>query len=85
MASQFQLGERYFKGEGTAVNFTEAAKWYQKAAESNHADAQFALSSMYQHGIGVTQDNAHAAKWLQAAADHGHTRARDELAKYPAR
>lgn len=72
----FNLASVTFKGEGTAVNFPEAAIWYHKAAESGYADAQFALASMYQRGLGVTQSNTEAAKWLRAAAGQGHTRAR---------
>lgn len=37
--AQYQLGRRYYFGNGVNEKKTEAVKWYQKAAEQNHAEA----------------------------------------------
>src|SRR5262245_37864158 len=37
--SQTNVGEIYERGLGVAPNFTEAAKWYQKAADKGNARA----------------------------------------------
>jgi len=55
--AQFQLGSFYYTGDfGVTKDFTEAIKWYQKAADQNHANMQFPLASAYaQRGV-VEQD-----------------------------
>ena len=35
----FNLAVAYSRGDGTAVNFTEATKWYQRAADMGHTMA----------------------------------------------
>ena len=41
--AQFQLGQKYEKGDGVTQNNQKAADWYSKAAEQGHADAQYHL------------------------------------------
>jgi TPR repeat protein len=65
---QFTLGNSYIGGQGP-INYTEAAKWYRKAAEQGHAKAQSQLGLMYSIGKGVPQDFAEAARWCRAAAE----------------
>lgn len=69
--AQFRLGVAYDQGQGVAKNQSEAAVWYQKAAEQGHAPAQNSLGSMYQFGEGVPQDNIEAVRWYEKAADKG--------------
>lgn len=40
-----------------------AVKWFRKAAQLNHSDAQFQLSGRYAAGIGVEKDDAQALVW----------------------
>jgi len=56
-----------------------AAKWYRKAAEQGHADAQNNLGVMYATGKGVTQNNIEAVKWFRKAAQQGHADAQNNL------
>ena len=58
---------------------TEAAKWYQKAAEQGYAEAQFSLGQCYFYGNGVNKNKFEAAKWYQKAADQGHEAAQEFL------
>ena len=52
-------------------NYTEAAKWYAKAAVQGHALAQMSLGVAYENGQGVEQDYYAAALLYAAAADQG--------------
>ncbi|MBQ0062898.1 MAG: sel1 repeat family protein [Prevotella sp.] len=54
-----------------AKNYTEAAKWFRKAAEQGDADAQYNLGACYYNGYGVTKSYAEAAKWYRKAAEQG--------------
>jgi hypothetical protein len=56
-------------------DYTEAFRWYRKAADQGVAGAQYNLGVMYHHGQGVTQDYAEAARWYRKAADQGHAAA----------
>ena len=46
-------------------------RWYQKAAEQGHADAQFNPGVAYENGRGVKYDYAEAVRWYQKAAEQG--------------
>ena len=60
-------------------NYTEAVKWYRKAAEQGHTRAQFNLGFCYDEGQGVTQDYYEAVKWYRKAAEQGHAGAQNNL------
>jgi TPR repeat protein len=74
----YRKGHSYFVSE----NYTEAVKWYRKAAEQNNADAQNALGVCYHNGDGVPQDYAEALKWYRSAAEQGHARAQNNLGDF---
>ena len=57
----------------------EAAKWYRKAAEQGHREAQYRLGWMLETGRGTEQD-AEAAFWYRKAAKKGHLEAMCALA-----
>ena len=44
--AQFNLGKRYYKGEGVTKDFAEAVRWYRKAAEQGVAEAKIKLNDM---------------------------------------
>lgn len=69
--SQYMLGRAYHYGYGVARNYTEALKWYRKAAEQGQAAAQFFLFSMYSEGEGVPKDIGKAMEWLGRSAEGG--------------
>jgi TPR repeat protein len=48
-------------------------KWYRKAAEQGHANAQCNLGFMYKEGRGVPQDDAESVNWYHKAAEQGYT------------
>ena len=64
----------------------ESAKWYRRAAERGHADAQYILGLMYFEGdMGVPWDDAEAVKWCRRAAEQGHSEAQGILGDIYAR
>lgn len=60
-------------------NYSDAMKWFLKAAEDGHASAQRWLGVMYNIGYGVRSDYAEAAKWFRMAAEQGDADAQDSL------
>ncbi|KAF9435117.1 hypothetical protein BGZ76_006867 [Entomortierella beljakovae] len=68
---QYELGRKFFRGDGVDLNLAEAAENFRKAASRGHAMAQFRLSEMYECGDGVLRDDTKALEWLQKAVDQG--------------
>jgi TPR repeat protein len=52
-----------------AKDEVEAAKWFRKAAEQNHAQAQYSLGWCHTNGQGVPKDEGQAAEWYRKAAE----------------
>lgn len=77
--AQGYLGFLYESGNGVERNYTQAVKWYQKAAEQGHDVAQYNLGLMYHLGKGVQQNDATAVKWFRKAAEQGHQSAQHNL------
>jgi acyl carrier protein len=74
LISQSLFADLYFQ----SGNYTEAAKWYRKAAEQGDATAQCQLGSLYQEGMGVSKDYNEALKWYRKAAAQGFATAQYE-------
>ena len=81
MSSKTKAARQYAK----AVDFynegshEKAIKWYRKAAERGHADAQANLGAMYAIGLRVTKSDTESEKWYRKAAEQGHPIAQDAL------
>ena len=75
-AAQYSLGMRYNLGDGTKQDYTEAARWFSRAAEQGHALAQGALGEYYNYGRGVPADLSKAYFWSYLAFAGG-----DEVSK----
>ena len=72
---QYEIGSSYYdKG-----NYQEAIKWYTKAAENGHRDAQSELGFMYLNGEGVPINKPVALKWLIKAGENGDAMAQQIL------
>ena len=61
-------------------NFSEAAVWFQKAADHGHAEAQLALWHFYSKGYGVEEDIYKAVVFLSKSANLGNAEAQYNLA-----
>ncbi len=79
--AQHNLATMYAIGNGVERNFSEALKWFQKAAEQGIAESQFSLGLAYLKGDGINQNLNEAAKWYQMAAEQGFARAQNGLAE----
>lgn len=56
------MGDYYYYGKGTVVNYHTAASHYRIASEQQSiARAMFNLGYMYEEGIGLEQVNAYTA------------------------
>ena len=78
-AAQYYLGYCYYSGKGVTQDYTEAVKWYRKAAERRNTNAQFNLGYCYQSGKGVPQNETKAVEWYRKAAEGGNTNAQFNL------
>jgi hypothetical protein len=79
--AQFGLGLKYSAGTeaGMARDLAQAAEWYEKAANQDHALAQFNLSLMFASGQGVPQNDTTALMWTRKAAEGGDAGAQFNL------
>ena len=66
--AQTNVGEIYEKGIGTAPDYANAAKWYQKAADQGYPRAETNLGFLYEQGLGVGKDPVAALKLYRKAA-----------------
>ena len=74
--SQFELASASDSGQGTPRDGHEAKKWYTKAAEQGHTEAQNSLGSIYQAEHSYQQ----AMFWYQKAAKNDHPLAINNIA-----
>ena len=63
----FRLG-RYYHLESSEPDYASALKYYEMAAEGNHAWATNNLGLLYQHGLGVGRNQEKAFGYFQKAA-----------------
>ncbi len=68
----YNVGLKYWRGDGVQEDEVEANKWYQKGAELGNSDAAFSLGYNYDLGRGVTQDKTEAIKWYKKGAELGN-------------
>ena len=77
------LGIMLAKGDGIPQDYAEAAKWFMRAAEQEHAAAhvyaRHNLGILHAEGDGVEYDEEKAAKFFRYAAEHGVVQARFNL------
>jgi TPR repeat protein len=76
--AQFALGNLYAEGKVVPNDFTEAAKWFRKAADQGHAQAQYTLGVIYSGGHGVPVDFAEGYVWYCLAEKSGVENASDD-------
>ena len=65
----YHLGRLYNFGYGTEQDYSEAFKWFQKAALAENDYAQYSLGSLYFYGNGTQQDYTKAFSWYKKSAD----------------
>ena len=80
-AAQTLVAEILARGLGMPANASEAAKWYQRAAERGVPEAQFQYALILLDGRQVKKDEKKAQVLLQAAAEAGNALAQFNLAQ----
>lgn len=81
-AAAYDLGLRYFRGDGVPQNSYQALRWMREAAERGDRQAQTALGRFYLMGLEeMGPDPAEAEKWLSIAAGRGDKQAGKLLAE----
>ncbi len=71
ITAQFNLGGRYFSGEGVTRDRTQAFKWFEKSAFQGNKYAELMLGSMYYSGSGVEDDRVKSYAWLSISSVKG--------------
>jgi localization factor PodJL len=79
-AAQFIVATRYLDGNGVETDLTQAAHWYQKAAEAGLAPAQYRLATLFERGRGVPKDASTAFIWYKRAAEQGNVKSMHNVA-----
>lgn len=77
--AQFALGVHYSSSSIASPQLDQAAHWYRKAADQNHALAQFNLGQMFALGQGRPQDDVTAVHWIRRSAEGGDAGAQFNL------
>lgn len=78
----YDLGLRYYRGDGVPQNSYQALQWMRSAGERGHVQAQLALGRFYLMGLEeMGSDPAEAEKWLSMAAGRGNKEASKLLAE----
>lgn len=68
----YDLGLRYFRGDGVRQDSYQALAWMRKAAERGNLQAQKALGAFYLFGLEeMGSDPREADRWLSIAASRG--------------
>jgi localization factor PodJL len=79
-SAAYEIGVRYAEGKGVTVNFDEAAKWYDRAAQAGVVPAIFRLGTLYEKGLGEKKDLDIARRYYLQAAERGNAKAMHNLA-----
>ncbi len=77
--AQFNLGERFYFGNGVKQSYIQAVHWFLKAAQAGNSSAQKKLGDCYHAGQGIPKDYSLAVKWYAKAAEQGDYEAQKAL------
>lgn len=70
--AQYQLGDKYYNGEGLPQSYELAFYWYLRSAAHSHHWGQFNVAKCYEHGQGVVQSREQAKEWYSKSAAQGN-------------
>jgi uncharacterized protein len=78
-SAEVALGDDYAAGRGVTQSYTEAARWYGRAADDGDQAAQCDLGTLYLVGNGVAKDYAKAVELFMKSAAVGFPKAEFSL------
>ncbi len=58
--AQYELGQRYYRGNGVKQDYSEAFIWYRRSALQGFAEAQYEAGNLLLSGQGISQSNTEA-------------------------
>lgn len=76
---QVKLAKYYYSGMGVQKDYAQAWLWFNKAAESDNAEALFYMGKMVDNGLGVPKNPGYAAVFYTTAADQGYAEAENAI------
>jgi localization factor PodJL len=76
----YEIAVRYAEGRGAAVNYGEASKWYERAAQKGIVPAMFRLGTILEKGLNGKKDVDAARRYYVLAAERGNAKAMHNLA-----
>ena len=77
--AQFALATLYYDGNGVMEDNTQARKWFLKAAQNNHNQAQYNLAIMLASGLGGEINLPEALAWLKISKNNGYSVAAEAI------
>ena len=77
--AQYRIGVHFLNDGGLEGGPVSAARWFTKAADEGHNEAQFMLASMLERGVGVEKNEGKAIERYRQAASGGHVQAMHNL------
>jgi TPR repeat protein len=81
ISATYNLGVRYWEGNGVKQDYTKAVGFFKKAASKEFPAAMYSLGIAYEDGRGVDVDLKIARDWQKAAFDKGYKNSANRLAK----
>ncbi|GBC04278.1 hypothetical protein RclHR1_00560005 [Rhizophagus clarus] len=66
--AKVRYGDCLYKGKGVEQNFSEALKYFEKAAEDNIKVAMYNVGNMNYYGTGCAKNNEKAIYYMKLAA-----------------
>lgn len=74
------LGQIYYSGLGTAINYKLAFEYLKRASEQNNLESSRLLASLYERGLGTNKDVKAAISLYKQAYEKGNSDAGYNLA-----
>ena len=78
---EYRIGKMHAAGLGTEQDYSQAASWFDEAAEQGNKFAMYSLAGLYLRGQGVEKDEVKAKELYRKSAAKGVPYAAYELAK----
>lgn len=80
-SAMYNLGNMYYKGQGSKKNDSLAMVWYRKAADNGIGEAMYSVGMLYYNGEGTAKNDVLAKEWMSKAAAKGMKDAEKALAQ----
>lgn len=80
---QYTVGDMYFRGRGTAVNPSEALRWFLRAAKQGHRKSAYKAGYLYLYNeeLSPSASPKKGIPWIKKAAAAGYAPAQYELGR----